>query len=243
MQGLTQPGGKTSNAFPRRFTNSCRTPGCDLPFLLHPPATNIVFSPRHFSGHAMLRDVTLPGGALLYRQAQPYGGFWYLRSGMVGLYHALKNGKEVLVRTCQRHEWFGFAGLPGNAPYHCTARVLHDALLYHVIPQDPAKFLLHFPAFRQFMLKQMAGALADAEHRMAWIARYRTRHRVLSSLWYLTHYFPDYAWTWREVAEFAGCETETALRFSRELKEMRILDGTQRRLHVRYPDRLAALLD
>lgn len=77
---------------------------------------------------------------------------------------------------------------------------------------------------------------------MTWIARYRTRHRVLSSLWYLTQYFPGYDWTWREVAEFAGCETETALRFSKELRLAGILDDSQRRLHVRYPEQLAVLM-
>lgn len=77
---------------------------------------------------------------------------------------------------------------------------------------------------------------------MTWIARYRTRHRVLSSLWYLTSYFPGYDWTWREVAEFAGCETETALRFSKELRQAGILDDSQRRLHVPHPEKLATLL-
>lgn len=88
----------------------------------------------------------------------------------------------------------------------------------------------------------MANALSDAEHRLAWIARFRTRYRVLSSLWYLTHHLPGYHWTWRDVAEFAGCETETALRFTKELRTKGILDDTQRRLHVCNAEQLAALL-
>lgn len=77
---------------------------------------------------------------------------------------------------------------------------------------------------------------------MTWITRYRTRHRILSSPWYLTSYFPGYDWTWREVAEFTGCETETALRFSKELRLAGILDDSQRRLHVCHPEQLTTLL-
>ncbi|ECB0591298.1 Crp/Fnr family transcriptional regulator, partial [Salmonella enterica subsp. enterica serovar Bareilly] len=55
--------------------------------------------------------------------------------------------------------------------------------------------------------------------------------------------FPGYDWTWREVAEFAGCETETALRFSKELRQAGILDDSQRRLHIRDLERLTAILN
>ncbi|WP_330982372.1 Crp/Fnr family transcriptional regulator [Scandinavium sp. SGZ-S8] len=191
----------------------------------------------------MLRDVARPGGTLLYQQEQQDQGFWYLLAGVIGLYHSLNNGKEVLVRVYQGEGWFGFTGLFGKSRYHCHARVMQEARLCHIVPHHPPTFLQHYPAFRQYLLEQMANSLADAEHRMTWIARHRSRERVLSSLWYLTQYFPGYDWTWREVAEFAGCETETALRFSKELRQASILDDSQRRLHVLHPVQLLALLD
>lgn len=219
-------------------------PECDLPFLTHQhnPASNTLFSPHHFTSQAMVRNIGLTAGESIYRQEQLYQGFWYLHSGVVGLYHSVKNGDDILVRIYQHNEWFGFAGLAGQTPYHCTARLMLDARLSHIIPYNEHEFLLHFPAFCQFLLIQMANALSDAEHRLAWIARFRTRYRVLSSLWYLTHHFPGYHWTWRDVAEFAGCETETALRFTKELRTKGILDDTQRRLHVCNAEQLAALL-
>ena len=49
----------------------------------------------------------------------------------------------------------------------------------------------------------------------------RTLDRVMDSLYFLKQNFPDYNWTYREIAEYAGCETETAIRIAKELKPKR----------------------
>lgn len=214
----------------------------EMPFLNAPAPVESDFHYSHFSRHALLRPITHEAGSKIYLQEQSICGFWYLNHGVIGLYHSLKNGKELLVRVCQQGDWFGYLGLFGTECYHCHACVLQAASLNHVIPHSSNDFLRHHPRFADFLLNQVMASLSDAEHRMTWIAHYRTRHRVLSSLWYLTRYFPGYDWTWREVAEFAGCETETALRFSKELRQAGILDDSQRRLCVCHPERLAALL-
>lgn len=41
----------------------------------------------------------------------------------------------------------------------------------------------------------------------------------MDSLYFLKQHFPDYNWTYREIAEYAGCETETAIRIAKELKQ------------------------
>ncbi|HCR0139808.1 Crp/Fnr family transcriptional regulator [Klebsiella aerogenes] len=217
-------------------------PPAEMPFLAAPVRNRSTFHYAHFSRHALLRPIARETGSKIYLQEEPICGFWYLNHGVVGLHHTLENGKEMLVRACQQGDWFGYLGLFGSEFYHCHACVLQTASLCHVISHSNSEFLHHFPQFAQFLLNQVVASLSDAEHRMAWIARYRTRHRVLSSLWYLTRYFPSYDWTWREVAESAGCETETALRFSKELRLASILDDSQRRLHVCHPEQLATLL-
>jgi len=200
------------------------------------------FKPSDFSASALVIQTSKRKGETLYTQGQPVCGMWFLNSGVLGLYHTLDCGKDTLLRVYQSGQWFGFISLFGNAQHHCCARILQNASVNHVIPHDNRGFKIDYPVFIEALINQLAASLADAEHRLAWIARHSARHRVLSSLGYLTQHYPDYEWAWHEVAEFAGCETETALRFSKELKQAGILDGTQRRLHVRYPERLAALL-
>lgn len=217
-------------------------PRAEMPFLTAPGLNHATFHSSHYSHHALLRQMTYEKGSEIYHQEEPACGFWYLNHGVVGLHHSLENGKELLVSVCQQGDWFGYLGLFGSELYHCHASVLQTASMCHVIPHSNSDFLRHHPQLAQFLLTQIVANLSDSEHRMAWITHYRTRHRVLSSLWYLTRYFPAYDWTWREVAEFAGCETETALRFSKELRLAGILDDSQRRLHVCHPERLTALL-
>ncbi|HCB1501725.1 TPA: Crp/Fnr family transcriptional regulator [Klebsiella michiganensis] len=216
----------------------------EYPFISGPHnATDLLpFEPSDFAEAALVIQVAKRKGELLYTQGQSVCGLWFLNSGILGLYHTLDCGKDTLVRVYQAGQWFGFINLFGNAQHHCCARVLQNTTVNHIIPHDNRAFKLEFPTFIDALIHQLAASLADAEHRLAWIARHSARHRVLSSLGYLTQQYPDYEWAWHEVAEFAGCETETALRFSKELKQAGILDGTQRRLHVRYPERLAALL-
>ncbi|RRD41222.1 Crp/Fnr family transcriptional regulator, partial [Tessaracoccus sp. OH4464_COT-324] len=65
----------------------------------------------------------------------------------------------------------------------------------------------------------LANELRDAEERLAKSAYLRTLDRVIDSLYFLTTNFPYYNWTYREIAEYAGCETETAIRIAKELKQ------------------------
>lgn len=213
----------------------------EYPFLAD-TQTLICFPPSGFSPSALVVQTAKRKGDTLYTQGQIGCGFWYLDSGIIGLYHTLDCGKDTLVRVYQAGNWFGFISLFGNTQHHCCARILQNATLSHVIPHENRVFMHSYPNFVDMLIRQLAASLADAEHRLAWIARHPARHRVLSSLWYLTQRYPNYEWAWHEVAEFAGCETETALRFSKELKQAGILDDTQRRLYVRYPEKLAELL-
>ena len=70
----------------------------------------------------------------------------------------------------------------------------------------------------KFLSQTLANELRDAEQRLAKSAYLRTRDRVIDSLSFLTKNFPYYNWTYREIAEYAGCETETAIRIAKELK-------------------------
>ncbi|POP40996.1 Crp/Fnr family transcriptional regulator [Superficieibacter electus] len=216
----------------------------EYPFISgpHNTADLLPFQPSDFAASALVIQAAKRKGEPLYTQGQPVCGLWFLNSGVLGLYHTLDCGKDTLVRVYQAGQWFGFISLFGNSQHHCCARVLQNATVNHIIPHDNQTFKLDHPVFIEALIQQVAASLADAEHRLAWIARHSARHRVLSSLWYLTQRYPDYEWAWHEVAEFAGCETETALRFSKELKQAGILDGAQRRLLVRYPEKLAELL-
>ncbi|OOF46456.1 Crp/Fnr family transcriptional regulator [Rodentibacter trehalosifermentans] len=174
----------------------------------------------------------LERNSLIYSQGETAQVFYFLQRGLVGLYHSLENGKETLIRLYHANQYFGFRTLFSDTDYHCTARVLQDAEIVRIHPVSKAVFLAENPQFSQYLIKQLANELYDAEHRLTNTAYKRSYERVIEAITNLTENYPDYPWTYREVAEFCGCETETAIRISRELKKQGILDKSQRHLKI-----------
>lgn len=174
--------------------------------------------------HALLTRIdVLPKQTLIYAQEGAASSFYYLHSGLVGLYHAAESGKVCLIRIYHQGEFFGFRSLFGNAVHHCSALVLKPASLTRIVPHKPKTFLNHYADLSNFLLSRLASELGDAERRLASMAYDKTAQRVLDSIRFLNEQWPEYIWTWREIAEYAGCETETAIRIGRELKAQGLL--------------------
>lgn len=53
-------------------------------------------------------------GMTVYKQGETAKEFYYVNSGLIGLYHTLDNGKESLVRLYQKGDYFGYRTLFGD---------------------------------------------------------------------------------------------------------------------------------
>lgn len=162
----------------------------------------------------------LEKGSLIYAQGHQAREFYFLKSGLIGLYHMLENGKESLVRIYKADDYFGFRTFFGDNHYHCSARVLQPAELVRITPLDFAEFWENNTPLITNLLKQLSAELQEAERRLCTVSYQKTQERVKSSIHYLQQHYPGYHWTNREIAEFAGCETETAIRIRRDLKDV-----------------------
>lgn len=167
--------------------------------------------------HAFLKGMTV------YTQGESAKEFYFLNSGLIGLYHTLNNGKESLVRLYQKGDYFGYRTLFGDDGYHCSAKVLVEAEIVRIKPKEIETFFIENPQISRYLLHTLATELREAEQRLAKSAYLRTLDRVIESIYFLTENFPYYNWTHREIAEYAGCETETAIRISKELKRNGLL--------------------
>lgn len=193
---------------------------------------SMFYLPQHLTQCSISECKRLERNSLIYSQGESAQVFYFLQSGLIGLYHSLENGKETLIRLYHSNQYFGFRTLFSHTPYHCTARVLQDASIIRIQPISYARFLAENPEFSQYLINQLACELHDAEHRLTSTAYKRSYDRVVDAIVSLTESYPDYPWTYREVAEFCGCETETAIRISRELKKQGILDKSHRHLRI-----------
>lgn len=157
-------------------------------------------------------------GAAVYLQGEQAQAFYYLSDGLIGLYHMLDNGKESLVRIYGPQQYFGFRTLFGDNTYHCTAKILQPSRIICIKPHNLHTFLSNNTNLARYLIQQLAIELQDAEHRLSQVSYQRTQERVSSSILYLKEKYPNHRWTHREIAEFAGCETETAIRIGKILK-------------------------
>ncbi|OOS00365.1 cyclic nucleotide-binding protein [Haemophilus paracuniculus] len=160
-------------------------------------------------------------GMVVYQQGQTAQGFYFIKQGLVGLFHTLDNGKECLARVDKQGDYFGFRTLfgLGDSQYHCCAKVLIEADIIQIRPDNLDKFWDQNVVFNKMLMQTLANELKDAEERLAKSAYLNTLDRIADSLHFLTTNFPHYNWTYREIAEYAGCETETAIRMSKKLKQ------------------------
>lgn len=161
---------------------------------------------------------SLSKGMTIYKQGDTASEFYFIKSGLVGLYHTLDNGKESLVRLYQTNDYFGYRTLFGDSQYHCNAKVLIEAEIIRIKPHSIDQFFINNPEASKMLLQTIANELRDAEQRLAKSAYLRTAERIQQTIHFLTQHFPYYNWTYREIAEYAGCETETAIRIANELK-------------------------
>lgn len=191
-----------------------------------------LYLPQNLTECSISENKTLGKNSLIYSQGEKPKEFYFLKRGLVGLYHCLENGKETLIRLYHANEYFGFRTMFSQTAYHCSAKVLMEADVVRIFPRCHTTFVAKNAEFACYLMKQLADELYDAEHRLSNTAYKRSYERILDAIENLTEAYPDYPWTYREVAEFCGCETETAIRISRELKKQGILDKNARHLRI-----------
>lgn len=190
------------------------------------------YLPQNLNKCIISESKTLEKNSLIYAQGEKPKEFYFLKQGLVGLYHSLENGKETLTRLYHANEYFGFRTIFSETSYHCSAKVLMEADIVRIFPGNHANFIANNPDFSCYLMKQLSNELYDAEHRISNTAYKRSYERIIDAIENLTESYPDYPWIYREVAEFCGCETETAIRISRELKKQGILDKNTRHLRI-----------
>lgn len=182
------------------------------------------FDPFSFSDCVVSNLGLIKKGQYVYEQGSTACEFYLVNQGLIGLYHDLENGKSTLMRIYADNEFFGYRTLIGGSRYHCSAKVLRDAYLIRIRPNNVDLFLQNNAQFFKFLTKNLCNELQDAENRLASIAFSKSIDRVAKYTKYLKERYPNYKWTYREIAQYAGCETETLIRLSKTLQEEQIED-------------------
>lgn len=155
------------------------------------------YLPQNLNKCIISESKTLEKNSLIYAQGEKPKEFYFLKQGLVGLYHSLENGKETLTRLYHANEYFGFRTIFSETSYHCSAKVLMEADIVRIFPGNHANFIANNPDFSCYLMKQLSNELYDAEHRISNTAYKRSYERIIDAIENLTESYPDYPWTYR----------------------------------------------
>ena len=101
----------------------------------------MLYLPQQLTHCLVSESKTLERNSIIYSQGERTQVFYFLQSGLVGLYHGLENGKETLIRLYHAKQYFGFRTLFSDTTYHCSARVLQEAVVTRIQPTSQARFI------------------------------------------------------------------------------------------------------
>ena len=99
------------------------------------------------------------------------------------------------------------------------------------------------PEVFQYLTIFLSTELKEAEMRIFRVSSMKMKHRVIDSLLYLNNNHRDYSWTYREIGEFCGGETETVIRICNQLKTAGALKKESRHWKIVDEQKLLELRD
>ncbi|WP_020584018.1 Crp/Fnr family transcriptional regulator [Endozoicomonas elysicola] len=168
----------------------------------------------------------------VYREGENPKGFYYLISGLVGLHKLSPNGKQRLLRVYSEHSFFGYRSLLGQDPYYGSAIVLKPCNVLFFPFDKITELEKKVPDVFRYFSSFLSTELKDAELRIFRSSSVKMKDRVIDSLLYLQNYHGNYDWTYREVGEFCGGETETIIRICNQLKQVGALKKESRHWRI-----------
>ncbi len=168
--------------------------------------------------HSYGEDKAYKQRQAIYTEGDSPKGFYYIKSGLVGLYKLSLNGKQRLLRIYSKNSFFGYRSLLGGESYHCTTVAFKPCHIVFFPFQDIQELHDKVPDVFRYFASFLCSELKDAELRIFRSSSVKVKHRVIDSLHYLHANHGEYEWTCREVGEFCGSETETVIRVCNELK-------------------------
>lgn len=179
---------------------------------------------------------------VVYRNGAPTRGFFYVKSGLIGLYQTTESGKESLLRI------YGLVTSLGIA--HCSPSktiALRKSMLPSELLQVNLSTFTELDSVSSnlsgFLVRGVCYELGEAENRLTQMTSNSAKVRIMDAIYHLFDNHPEYQWTYREVGEYSGTDTTTVIRFCKELKGMGILDSESRKLQVSSIQGLKAYRD
>ncbi|ROV57091.1 Crp/Fnr family transcriptional regulator [Vibrio ponticus] len=165
----------------------------------------------------------------IYRNGTPASGFYYVKSGQIGLYQVSEIGKESLLRIYGTGSFFGYRSLFTQQKYPATSRAMLESEIVKIRIDSMHELERSAPELALTLMQEVCKELGEAEKRLLQYSAFSSKKRILDALIDLFTHYPSYPWTYREIGEFSGTDTSTVIRYCNQLKQVNLLLSSSRK--------------
>jgi CRP-like cAMP-binding protein len=187
------------------------------------------------------KSIKLKRGDIIYHEGDKAQNLYFIKSGLVGLFHISEDGKETFFRLFGQDYILGHRSFLAEENYHASAIALKAAEIISISGEEYNQICSDHPELNRTLLNIMAKDLGSAELRMASFLEKSAQLRIIETLVYLKLRYPDHVWTRKEVAEYSGSTYETVTRVMTKLENMELIRKEGRDFVIIDQDQLLAL--
>jgi CRP-like cAMP-binding protein len=155
---------------------------------------------------------TFKRGQNIYLEGEQPESLFFIQQGLIGLYHISESGKETCLRIFSKDHIFGHRSYFASEPYHASAIALTQCEIHIISKEQCNDICENHPELLKKLTQVISKELGQAELRLAGLLDKSANKRIIESLIYLKHKYPEKIWTRKEVADFSGSTLETVTR-------------------------------
>lgn len=181
---------------------------------------------------------TFKRGQIIYHEGDQPDNLYFLKEGLIGLFHISESGKETFLRVFSTGMIFGHRSHFAQTPYHATTISLTKTEVAVISKSSCEKVCSENPEFLKRMLQIVSCDLGNAELRLAGLQDKSAMTRIIEAMVFLKLKHPKYTWTRKEIAEFSGSTFETVTRVISRLADEGLIVKEGRDFIIKNPETL-----
>lgn len=184
----------------------------------------------------------------VYVESQTPTEVFYLQRGEVKTYKVNYDGKELITGIHNRGDFFGYASVLEEHPYHENAEVIEEAEVVMVPRQEFLQVVYSSKDLARRFIKGISKKLAEAEDRLVDLAYQSVRQRVAGSLLKLQvimaafHKTPHITICRKDLSSIVGTATESLNRTLADFKDEGLIEITDEGIRITNQPKLERLL-
>lgn len=177
--------------------------------------------------------MTLTPGEALFQTGESIEGIYCVREGTIKLERTGKEGQTHILHIVNPGGVLGMAAVISGEKSDLTAVCLQPTEVCFIPKQAFLKVLQDDPSATREALKRATQGLREVEQRLCHATDLTAVERVAEALLHLKDQNGSQNWSRRELAEWAGTTTETAIRTLSQFAKEGLIEMEGKKIHIK----------